>query len=125
MIDQSQVHGEVGTGYEGPQNGPFACHNCQYFKAGSCGQKIMMEKSKLPRVDGGRVKVDPKGCCEYIDRKKVKRMISPRAKAMFGKKPMPTNDNDADDKGKPAMSSKPPMPEPKRPGKRMFRKGAK
>ena len=122
MIDQSQIHGEEFTGYEGPQNGAFACGNCTYFAAGSCGQKIMMEKSKLPRVDGGRVEVSPKGCCEYIERKKVKRMISPRAKAMFGKKPMPANDNDADDKGKP-MPSAAPMPPPKRPGKRMMRKG--
>lgn len=125
MIDQSQIHGEADTGYEGPQNGPFQCSNCEYFSAGSCGQKIMMEKSKLPRVDGGRVQVSPKGCCEYIERKKVKRMISPRAKAMFGKKPMPANDNDMDDKGKPAMKPTGPMPEPKRPGKRMFKRSGK
>lgn len=71
QIDSSAVHGESGTGYEGPDKGPFACHNCEYFRASnhSCGQAVMMERSKRPRVDGGRVDVSPDGCCEYIDRK--------------------------------------------------------
>lgn len=68
QIDSSHVKGESGTGYEGPEGGTFACHNCEYFKAGSCGQSTMMKVSKLPRVDGGRVKVAPDGCCEYVDR---------------------------------------------------------
>jgi hypothetical protein len=68
VIDQSQIKGEKFTGYEGPAKGPFACSNCSYFEAGSCGQKTMMEKSNQPRADDGRVKVDPKGCCEFISR---------------------------------------------------------
>ena len=71
-IIASEVHGESGTGYEGAEGGPFRCGNCEYFRSGSCGQKTMMERSKLPRVDGGRVKVDADGCCEYISRGKSK-----------------------------------------------------
>ena len=68
-IDSSHVKGEPGTGYEGPDGkGPFSCSNCEYFENGSCGQKTMMDVSTLPKVDGGRVKVDPNGCCEYVDR---------------------------------------------------------
>lgn len=67
-VDQSAIQGEAGTGYEGPDKGPFACGNCEYFKDGSCGQKLMMARSKQPKTDDGRVKVDPKGCCEYIER---------------------------------------------------------
>jgi hypothetical protein len=69
-IDASAVNGEPGTGYEPPEGkGPFQCSNCEYFRDGSCGQKTMRERSKLPRVEDGRVKVDPAGCCEYIDRR--------------------------------------------------------
>lgn len=67
-IDQSAIKGEQFTGYEGPQKGPFACSNCEYFRDNSCGQKIMMAKSQRPKLPNGRVKVDPLGCCEYIDR---------------------------------------------------------
>lgn len=68
-IDQSAVKGEPGTGYENPDGkGPFACHNCEYFKAGSCGQKLMRARSQQPRTPDGRVKVDPNGCCEYVER---------------------------------------------------------
>lgn len=70
QIDSSKVKGEPGTGYEAPDGrGPFQCSNCNYFRGGSCGQATMMERSKQPRVDGGRVKVDPAGCCEYVERK--------------------------------------------------------
>jgi len=83
-IDSSQVKGESGTGYEGPAKGPFSCSNCEYFSAGSCGQKTMVERSKLPRIDGGRVKVDPNGCCEYVDR--VGRRDRPGRRITAGKK---------------------------------------
>jgi hypothetical protein len=72
-IDSSQVKGEAGTGYEGPENGPFSCANCEYFRAGSCGQKTMMERSSLPRTENDRVIVDPNGCCEYVHRKSKKK----------------------------------------------------
>lgn len=69
QIDSSQVHGEIGTGYEGADGkGPFACHNCTYFRNGSCGQSTMMEVSKQPRTENGRVVVDSLGCCEYVER---------------------------------------------------------
>ena len=86
QIDSSQVKGEAGTGYEGPEKGPFACHNCEYFKAGSCGQKTMMAESRLPRVDGGRVKVAPDGCCEYVDRIGKREQARPGRRVVAGKR---------------------------------------
>jgi hypothetical protein len=71
-VTQSAIKGENGTGYESGDKGLFQCRNCEYFSGvggNTCGQKIMMEMSKQPRVNSGRVIVDPKGCCEYIDRK--------------------------------------------------------
>lgn len=70
MINESEVKGEESTGYEGPDDkGPFACHNCEYYRQFSCGQKTMMQLSKLPRVNDGRVQVSPLGCCEYVSRR--------------------------------------------------------
>lgn len=70
QIDSSKVHGEPGTGYEPPEGkGPFQCSNCHYFDGASCGQSTMMKVSRQPKVEGGRVKVDPAGCCEYVERK--------------------------------------------------------
>lgn len=71
MIDQSKVQGEAGTGYEKEAGlGEFECENCHYFDArtSSCGQSVMMAKSKQPKLPNGRVKVDPEGCCEYVKR---------------------------------------------------------
>lgn len=70
-IDQNEVKGEDHTGYEDSDNkGPFECRNCTYSDENStCGQQIMMEYSKKPRAENGRVKIDPHGCCEYVDRK--------------------------------------------------------
>jgi hypothetical protein len=70
QIDISAVKGESGTGYEDAAGkGPFACHNCKYFRPveNSCGQRDMLLKSKQPLV-GGRRKVDPNGCCEFVER---------------------------------------------------------
>ena len=67
-IEQGAIKGEKFTGYEGPENGPFACSNCRYFEGGSCGQKTMMEKSQLPKNENGRPIVSPAGCCEFIER---------------------------------------------------------
>lgn len=87
-IDSSKVHGEPGTGYEGPQKGPFECGNCEYFRKAdsSCGQETMMKVSKLARTKDGRVKVDEHGCCEYVERvgkklRKVARNWMKRGKA--------------------------------------------
>ena len=70
-VTSAAIKGEPGTGYEAEAgHGPFACHNCEYFRVSdhSCGQKDMMAKSKLPRTKDERPIVDPKGCCEYVDR---------------------------------------------------------
>jgi len=68
-VKQSSVLGEEGTGYEGPEGGPFECENCTFFDADtvSCGQKDMMAKSKRPKIPNGRVVVHPEGCCEWVD----------------------------------------------------------
>lgn len=69
-VNQSDIHGEEYTGYENSDKGPFECRNCKYSDENStCGQSVMMEHSKLPKEDNGRVKIDPHGCCEYVDRK--------------------------------------------------------
>lgn len=68
-VVQSAIKGEPGTGYESGDRGPFACHNCQHFAGGYCNQAEMKKLSKLPRNGKGNVKVDPKGCCEYIQRR--------------------------------------------------------
>ena len=67
QINSEAVHGEPGTGYEGPEDGPFSCSTCEYFRSSdnSCGQKDFMEKSKRSKISEGRVKVDAKGCCIY------------------------------------------------------------
>jgi len=64
------IHGEASTGYEDGQLGEFECENCSFFDAdsSSCGQPTMMAKSKQPKLDSGRVEVDPEGCCEFVDR---------------------------------------------------------
>ncbi len=71
-VNEKAIKGEAGTGYEGPEGGPFRCSNCEYFRAAddSCGQKDMMEKSKRPKLPSGRVEVEAGGCCEYVERKK-------------------------------------------------------
>lgn len=71
QIDVFAIRGEQGTGYEDGANlGEFECENCHYFdaKAGACNQETMKALSKQPRLSDGRVKVDPEGCCEYVDR---------------------------------------------------------
>jgi hypothetical protein len=71
QIDAASVKGEPGTGYEPAGDlGEFECENCEYFRASdsSCGQKTMMKVSKQPKLKNGRVKVDPEGCCEYVER---------------------------------------------------------
>ena len=70
QINQSSIKGQKGTGYEGSDKGEFSCRNCEYFRntSSSCGQKDMMEKSSNPKTSDGRVKVEPLGCCEYVER---------------------------------------------------------
>lgn len=70
-INQAAVRGEPGTGYENPGKlGEFTCRNCEYFdtRSSSCGQKDMVRLSKRGRLPSGRVYVEPKGCCEYVNR---------------------------------------------------------
>jgi hypothetical protein len=68
-INQSAIKGETGTGYESGALGRFACSNCEFYSGGTCGQPIMMKLSGQARAADGRVRVDPDGCCEYVDRK--------------------------------------------------------
>ena len=71
QINSANVKGEPGTGYENPDGkGLFKCENCEYYRPSnsSCGQKDMLKLSKQPKTADGRVKVDPKGCCEYVER---------------------------------------------------------
>ena len=71
MINEAAIHGEPGTGFEARgKKGPFACKNCEYYKEGnsSCGQENMVQLSKQPRTNDGRVRVGPEDCCEYIER---------------------------------------------------------
>ena len=70
QINSAAVHGETGTGYEGPKNGPFSCSTCEYFdKSNStCGQKDFVEKTKRPKTSDGRAKVDAEGCCIYHEK---------------------------------------------------------
>lgn len=70
-INAAAIKGQPGTGYEGPEDGPFSCSTCEYFRPGenSCGQKDFMEKSKRPKTSEGRIKVEPKGCCIYHEKK--------------------------------------------------------
>lgn len=71
QINSANVKGEPGTGYESPNGkGPFECANCEYYRPSnsSCGQEDMLKLSKQPKTPDGRVTVDPKGCCEYVER---------------------------------------------------------
>ena len=72
-INETSVKGEPGTGYESGAKGLFKCGNCSYYKAGSCGQKDMMEKSQRPKTKDGRIKVEEDGCCEFVDRPEEKK----------------------------------------------------
>lgn len=67
-VDQAAIQGEEGTGYEGPEKGPFECSNCEYFKNDYCHNKLMMARSQRPKGKTGEVQVEPNGCCEYIER---------------------------------------------------------
>jgi hypothetical protein len=65
--EQSKIQGEKFTGYEPPAGrGLFQCQNCEYFRNRSCGQDTMMEKSKLPKTENGRVVVEPEACCSFF-----------------------------------------------------------
>ena len=71
MLNEAAIKGEPGTGYENEEGkGEFTCRNCEYYRSkdSSCGQEDMMKKSKRPRTKEGRVQVEAKGCCEYVDR---------------------------------------------------------
>jgi hypothetical protein len=70
-INSAAVHGEPGTGYEGPEDGPFHCANCEYFNKSTdgCRQEDMKKKSKRNRLPSGDVLVAPDGCCAYFEEK--------------------------------------------------------
>lgn len=71
-VDKSKIKGEPGTGYESPlaSSRDFHCEDCIYFRAvdSGCSQNDMMLKSARTRLPDGCVLVEPRACCEYIDR---------------------------------------------------------
>lgn len=70
QIDQSQVKGAPGTGFEKSGNkGPFECGNCSHMYKGYCHQSIMIKLSRgMPTDSSGNPKVGEHDCCEYVDR---------------------------------------------------------
>lgn len=71
QVDQSGIQGEPGTGYENSDGkGEFECQNCTHFDEASqgCDEPHMAQLSQQPKLDDGRVQVDPEGCCEYVNR---------------------------------------------------------
>lgn len=69
QINPAHVKGEPGTGFEERGDlGDFVCGNCEYFKNNSCGQTDMMKLSQQPRTKDGRVHVETRSCCDYVDR---------------------------------------------------------
>ena len=77
-INSASVHGEEGTGYKPPSSSPHDCGHCHYFvgpvgakgpKRGEkgCNQKDMRARSELSKFPDGRVKVEAKGICAYIE----------------------------------------------------------
>jgi hypothetical protein len=70
IIDE-HVHGEAGTGYQGPDDGPFRCSNCKYFNSSTdgCSGEAMKKLSKRPRLPSGDVHVAAQGCCVYFEGK--------------------------------------------------------
>lgn len=72
-INQANVKGEPGTGFEkrvrdGKDMGEFECGNCEYFDANRCNQPDMKANSAQPRAEDGRPIVDSEDCCEYVER---------------------------------------------------------
>ena len=70
LINQSQVRGESGTGFEKRgDRGPFECGNCIFFDRSKCHQKTMMAESKQPKDQDGYPEVNAEDCCEYVSRR--------------------------------------------------------
>ena len=70
-INSSGVHGEAGTGYQGPEDGPFRCSACEYFNrtTNGCSGENMKKLSNRPRLPSGDIEVDAGGCCVYFEGK--------------------------------------------------------
>lgn len=71
MINEAAVHGEKGTGYQAPKDGPFRCSNCEYFNASTdgCSGENMKKLSKLPTLPSGDVQVEAGAHCVYYEKK--------------------------------------------------------
>jgi hypothetical protein len=72
-INDAHVHGERGTGYQGPDDGPFRCSNCEYFNSSTdgCSGEMMKKFSTRRRLPSGDVLVAPHGCCVYFETKEA------------------------------------------------------
>lgn len=71
QINDEGVHGEKGTGYQGADDGPFRCSNCEYFNptTDGCRGENMKKLSTRQHLPSGDVLVDPRGCCVYFESK--------------------------------------------------------
>ena len=69
-INVKALQGEEGTGFEKRGNkGPFECGNCEYATGNNaCRQPDMMRLSKQSKWPDGTIVIDPKDCCEYVER---------------------------------------------------------
>jgi hypothetical protein len=70
-VNSAGVHGEAGTGYEGPDEGPFRCSNCEYFNptTDGCRGENMKKLSTREKLPSGDVLVQPGGVCVYFEGK--------------------------------------------------------
>lgn len=74
-IDSGGVVGELHTGYEGDEKGPFSCGNCHAFvpDEAACKNPDMVRLSKRPTNEAGHVEVEAHGCCVFIHRIGIQR----------------------------------------------------
>lgn len=70
-IVDAGVHGEKGTGYSGPDYGPFRCSNCAYFNptTDGCSGEHMKKLSVRKKLPSGDILVEAHGCCVYFKTK--------------------------------------------------------
>jgi hypothetical protein len=54
--------------YMGPDQGPFECDDCQFFNdpSGCTKEEVIQE---LGDQGDGTAQVDPKGCCNFFEKK--------------------------------------------------------
>lgn len=65
--------GTKAVGYAGPENGPFRCGHCQWFKSPrNCGHPEVIADPEMRKDSNGNAIVAPDGCCnEFRPVKKI------------------------------------------------------